>query len=409
MKPVNIALNLFDPTDSIRDNFLRVVGNDLYGTFLFRPIPENAFMQILRGTAQKPTFTLWKTIGAQYLMNAELRVNGDALMVYAVLYDVLSEQVVGTLSISGTVKEWRKIAHIVANNIYERVTGEIGYFDTRILYVALQRKAYGGKIYRLAMMDQDGYNHQYLSDGSTIVLTPRFSPNGKEFSFFSYKDKIVNGRRVPIFAGVYRYNLQTGSVDLIARFNGMTYAPRYSPDGNLLVFSLSNRGSSSIYTFDLTTKRVTRLTKGKCIDTSPSYSPDGRYIVFNSDRGGTQQLYIMNSDGSNVRRLSFQKGRYATPVWSPRGDWIAFTKFGCGGFYIGVIHPDGSGERMLASGQLVEGPTWSPNGRVVMFSHQNYSGKEKIFSVDVTGYNKHEISTPTNATDPEWSARAHTR
>jgi TolB protein len=157
--------------------------------------------------------------------------------------------------------------------------------------------------------------------------------------------------------------------------------------------------------FDLVTRRTTRLTRGRCIDTSPCYSPDGKYIVFNSDRGGTQQLYIMDSDGANIRRLSFSNGRYATPVWSPRGDWIAFTKFGSQGFYIGIIHPDGTGERMLTSGNLVEGPTWSPNGRVVMFSHQDYSRKEKIFSVDITGYNKHEIATPNNAIDPEWSGK----
>jgi TolB protein len=185
----------------------------------------------------------------------------------------------------------------------------------------------------------------------------------------------------------------------------MTYAPRYSPDGNSLIFSLSRRGSSSIYTLDLASKQMTRLTKGNCIDTSPCYSPDGKYVVFNSDRGGTQQLYIMNADGTDVRRLSFGKGRYATPVWSPRGDWIAFTKFGRDGFFIGVIRPDGSGERMLASGYLVEGPTWSPNGRVVMFSHKDYARNEKIFSVDITGYNKHAIPTPMNAIDPEWAAR----
>ena len=203
---------------------------------------------------------------------------------------------------------------------------------------------------------------------------------------------------------MYRYDLGNGRTELISRFKGMSYAPRYSPDGRKLVFSLSERGSSSIYELELSNKLITRLTRGRCIDTSPCYSPDGKQIVFNSDRGGAQQLYIMDADGSNVRRLSFSRGRYATPVWSPRGDWIAFTKFGSGGFYIGVIRPDGSGERMLASGYLVEGPTWSPNGRVVMFSHQDYNKRNKIFSVDITGYNKHEIATPNEAIDPEWSA-----
>ncbi|MDR2067770.1 MAG: Tol-Pal system beta propeller repeat protein TolB [Holosporaceae bacterium] len=405
MKPISIAINLFDPADAIKDKFLQVVKNDLQGTFLFRTIAEPAFMQDLKGINDEPNFQLWKTIRSEYLVNAEVAVNLKKISVKLILYDVLSEAKVGMMTISGDETDWRKMAHLVANNIYERIIGEKGYFDTKILYVALQKRAFGKKTHRLAIMDQDGYDHKFLTDGKNIVLTPRFSPNGKEFSFFSYREKIVNGRRIPISASVYRYNFANGKTELIAQFNGMTYAPRYSPSGNLLIFSLSHHGSSSIYTFDLVTKRVTRLTKGRCIDTSPCYSPDGSQIVFNSDRGGTPQLYIMDADGSNIKRLSFSKGRYATPVWSPRGDWIAFTKFGAGGFFIGVIRPDGSGERMLASGRLVEGPTWAPNGRVVMYSHQDYSRKERIYSVDITGYNKREISTPGNAMDPEWSTK----
>jgi TolB protein len=405
MKPINIALNVFESGNSVRDDFLKVVSNNLVGTFLFKAIPESAFMQVLRNVNEKPTFPLWKIINAQYLANVELKVESGRLHVKMALYDILTETPVGTASASGDVKDWRKLAHIVANSVYERITGEVGYFDTKVLYVAVQPQGRGRKTYRLAMMDQDGHDHKFLTDGNTIVLTPRFSPNGREFSFFSYREKIVNGRRIPLSASVYRYDLLSKRTELLAQFKGMTYAPRYSPSGNLLIFSLSDRGSSSIYTFDLNTKRRTRLTKGKCIDTSPCYSPDGKYIVFNSDRGGAQQIYVMDADGSNVRRLSFSNMRYATPVWSPRGDWIAFTKFGRDGFYIGIIRPDGSGERMLASGYLVEGPTWSPNGRVIMFSHQDYNKREKIFSVDVTGYNKHEISTPHNAIDPEWSAK----
>ncbi|MDR2724277.1 MAG: Tol-Pal system beta propeller repeat protein TolB [Holosporaceae bacterium] len=404
MKRIRIALNVLESEDDkLEDSIQKVVADDLEGTFLFMAIPRSAFMQ--KRLEKKPTFPLWKLINAQYLVNIKLKVEDARLKVSMVIYDVLSETSVGTFSASGSAKEWRKLAHIMANNIYERITGEVGYFDTKILYVALQKKAFGSKTYRIALMDQDGYEHKFLTDGRTIVLTPRFSPSGSEFSFFSYREKILNGRRVPISAGVYRYNLATGNTELLARFNGMTYAPRYSPDGKLLIFSLSNHGSSSIYTFDLLTKKITRLTKGRCIDTSPCYSPDGKQIVFNSDRGGSQQLYIMDADGLNIRRLSFSHSRYATPVWSPRGDWIAFTKFGPDGFYIGIIRPDGTGERMLSTGYQVEGPTWSPNGRVIMFSHQDYARREKIYSVDVTGYNKHEVTTPYQAIDPEWSGK----
>jgi TolB protein len=404
MKPISIALNTFDGSGILNGQFLEVIQNDLEGTFLFRSIPQKAFMQNLTNVAEVPRFSLWKTINAQYLANIEIKCQGGSIEVSLALYDVLSEIRVNLLNISGNVGNWRKMAHMVANKIYERVTGEVGYFDTKIMYISVKNMPKNGKSYRLALMDQDGYDHQYLTDGQAIVLTPRFAPNGKECSFFSYKDKVVNGRRIPVSASVYRLDLQKRSAPkLIADFKGMSYAPRYSPDGNLLIFSLSNHGSSSIYTFNLSTQEVVRLTRGRCIDTSPCYSPDGKYVVFNSDRGGTQQLYIMDADGSNIRRLSFGSSRYATPVWSPRGDWIAFTKFGKGVFDIGIIRPDGTEERVLTTGYLTEGPSWSPNGRVIIFSHQDYAKREKIYSVDVTGYNKHEITTPFNAIDPEWS------
>ncbi|MDR1361728.1 MAG: Tol-Pal system beta propeller repeat protein TolB [Holosporaceae bacterium] len=404
MKPVYIAVDVFDPFSRLKDMFLDVLRNDLETTFLFKTIPQNAFMQRLGGMEDKPNFPLWKNINAQYLASVEITPSAGMINISLALYDVLSEKAVEMLSLSANASNWRKMAHLVANRIYERVTGERGYFDTQILYVSVQNGANTAKVHRLAIMDQDGFNHKFLTSGANMVLTPRLSPNGNECSFFAYREKVVNGRRIPISASVYRLDLQNpSSPELISNFNGMSYAPRYSPDGRLLIFSLSDRGSSSIYTINIKTKELNRLTRGRCIDTSPCYSPDGKYIVFNSDRGGSQQLYIMDSDGSNVRRLSFSKGRYATPVWSPRGDWIAFSKFGKGMFCIGIIRPDGSCERMLASGYLTEGPSWSPNGRVLLFSHQDHAHKERIYSVDITGYNKREIATPTNAVDPDWS------
>ena len=417
MKPINIALHLHDGA-SVKDRFLSVVSNDLQGTGLFRTIPNDAFMQNLKGVNQIPNFPLWKTINAEYLMNAETKLTNGRFSVEFVLYDISSSEKIKVFSISGDLGEWRKAAHMVANAVYERITGEVGYFDTKILYVSVQKNSKGLKKHRLAIMDQDGYNNQYLTSGNTIVLTPRFSPNGDEFSFFSYKEKIVNGRRIPLNAQVYRYDLRNRRMIQGLNLKGMTYAPRYSPDGSNLIFSLSEktrngRAVSSIFRYNLNTRQLVRLTDARkffCIDTSPCYSPDGKYIVFNSDRGGSQQLYIMDADGSNVRRLSYGRGRYATPVWSPRGDWIAFTKFGRDGFFIGVIRPndtDSSTERMLASGYLVEGPTWAPNGRVIMYSQQDYSRRENVYSVDITGYNKHLVKTSGNAIDPEWSAKVN--
>lgn len=418
MKPISIALHINNGVPSLKDRFLSVVTNDLQSTGLFRAIPSGAFMQNLNGVNQVPSFSLWKTINAEYLMNAETKLANGKFSVEFALYDISSSEKIKVFAISGDIKEWRKAAHMVANAVYERIIGETGYFDTKILYVATEKDKRGLKKYRLAIMDQDGHNNQYLTSGNTTVLTPRFSPDGNEFSFFSYREKIVNGRRIPLDAQVYRYDLQNRRMMKGLNIKGMTYAPRYSPDGKNLIFSLSEKNRSgrvvsSIFRYDLRTQKLIRITDARkffCIDTSPCYSPDGKYIVFNSDRGGNQQLYIMKADGSNVRRLSFGRGRYATPVWSPRGDWIAFTKFGRDGFFIGIIRPNDTNsatERMLASGYLVEGPTWAPNGRVIMYSQQDYARREKIYSVDITGYNKHVVKTSGNAIDPEWSAKTN--
>ena len=418
MKPINIALYINDGIPSLKDRFLSVITNDLQSTGLFRAIPNGAFLQKLSGVSQVPSFSLWKTINAEYLLNAETKLVNGKFSVEFSLYDVSASEKIKVFAISGDIREWRKAAHMVANAVYERIVGETGYFDTKVLYVATEKDRQGFKKHRLAIMDQDGHNNQYLTKGNTIVLTPRFSPDGNEFSFFSYREKIVNGRRIPLDAQVYRYDLQNRRMMKGLNLKGMTYAPRYSPDGTNLIFSLSEKTRngrivSSIFKYNLRTQQLVRITDARkyvCIDTSPCYSPDGKYIVFNSDRGGNQQLYIMNADGSNVRRLSFGKGRYATPVWSPRGDWIAFTKFGRDGFFIGIIRPNDTNsttERMLASGYLVEGPTWAPNGRVIMYSQQDYARREKIYSVDITGYNKHVVKTPGNAIDPEWSAKVN--
>ncbi|MDR3155571.1 MAG: Tol-Pal system beta propeller repeat protein TolB [Holosporaceae bacterium] len=405
MRPVSIAMNISSLDKSLTDRILGVIKNDLQSTSLFRAIPETAFMEELASINVQPQYKLWRIINAQYLLNAQVSVAEARVQITLVLYDVVSEKIIGNVSIQGSLKNLRKIAHIAANCIYEKITGESGYFDTKIMYVALSRARNSQKTYKIALMDQDGFGHRYLTNGATTVLTPRLAPNGRWFTFFAYKEKIVNGRRVPISASVYYGNIETGKISPLVQMDGITYAPRHSPDGRFLAFCLSRKGASSIWLLNLMTGEKKRLTRGACIDTSPSFSPDGQRIVFNSDRGGTQQLYIMNIDGSNVRRLSYDVGhRYASPVWSPRGDWIAFTKFRNGVFYIGIVRPDGSGERVLASGYMLEGPTWSPNGRIVMYAQQDYSRREKICSVDITGNNRHEISTPGDAIDPEWSA-----
>lgn len=376
-----------------------VVRANLERSGLFCAIDERAFIQQPESIGALPRFADWRLINAQALVSGNVEIEADGrVKVTFRLWDVFAEQQMVGFVYRTVPSNWRRIAHKISDDIFKRITGEQGYFDTRIVYVAesgpLERR-----VKRLAIMDQDGENHRYLTEGRNLVLTPRFSPTAQEITYLSY----VNDQ-----PRVYILNIDTGRREVIGNFPNMTFAPRFSPDGNSVVMSLADNGNSDIYTLDLRNRRETRLTRHPAIDTSPSMSPDGRWISFNSDRGGSQQVYVMEVDGSNVQRISFDRGRYATPVWSPRGDLIAFTKILDGTFYIGVMRPDGTGERLLTEGFLVEGPTWSPNGRVLMFFRQlpnDGTGTEstRLYSIDLTGYNEFEVPTPIDASDPAWS------
>jgi TolB protein len=382
-------------------NIAGVVAADLESSGLFRPIDERAFIQTAASIGVRPRFPDWRALNALALVHGNVEAQPDGrLKVEFRLWDVLAEQHMTGLAYFTQPANWRRVAHIISDAIYQRITGEQGYFDTRIVYISETGPAQQ-RVKRLALMDQDGANHRFLSDGSSLVLTPRFSPTRQEITYLSY----VGGT-----PRVYLLNVDTNQREMVGNFPGMTFAPRFSPDGNTVVMSLAAGGNSNIYTMDLRTRQVRRLTESAAIDTSPAYSPDGRQIVFNSDRGGTQQLYVMEGDGSGVRRISFgESGRYATPVWSPRGDLIAFTKMDKGRFYIGVMRPDGKGERLLTESYLDEGPTWAPNGRVLIFFRQAPSdargrgGSTRLYSVDITGRNLREVRTPLDGSDPAWS------
>lgn len=376
-----------------------VVIADLERSGLFRLIPENSYIQQIKSINEVPAFNDWKAINANALVQTAIQESGtDSLKVEMRLWDVYAENQMKGQSFSTPKSNWRRIAHVIADTIYERLTGEKGYFDTRIVYISETGPA-TRRIKRLAIMDQDGENHKFLTSGSSLVLTPRFSPNMQKITYLSYSGTVPK---------VYILDIETGRQTLVGNFPGMTFAPVFSPDSNKLLMSYANNGKTNIYEMDLRTKQTKRITQPISIDTSPSYSPDGKQIVFNSDRGGDQQLYVMNADGSDIHRISFGSGRYATPVWSPRGDYIAFTKMANGEFYIGVMYPDGTGERLLASGYLVEAPVWAPNGRVLMYFRQDKGTSRsnapvRLYTIDLTGYNERMVITPTDASDPAWS------
>jgi TolB protein len=377
-----------------------VVSADLGNSGLFRPIDPGSLAQSAAIPGAQPNFADWRQSGAQALVTGDETTLPDGrIKVDFRLWDVFAGQQLTGYGYTTAPQNWRRVAHIIADEIYKRLTGEEGYFDTRIVYVAESGPA-NHRIKRLAIMDQDGANNRYLTDGRSLVLTPRFSPNAQEITYLSYAGGTPR---------VYLYNLDSGRQRILGSFPGMSFAPRFSPDGSRVIMSRVQHGISNIYVLDLHGGGATRLTNGDWIDTSPCYSPDGSRIVFNSDRGGSQQLYVMNADGSDVRRISFGAGRYGDPVWSPRGDLIAFTKIDENSFYVGVMRPDGSGERLLARGFLVAEPTWAPNGQVLMFYRKDPTaangsgGHSHLYTIDLTGYNEREVPTPGDASDPAWS------
>jgi TolB protein len=384
---------------SMGDDIMRVVSADLERSGLFKPIPKQGFIEQITTQTATPRFADWRQISAQALVTGSaVEEGGDKMRVSFRLWDVYGEEQIAGKEYNTFKNNWRRIAHIMADEIYKRLTGENGYFDSRIVYVAESGPDLK-RVKRLAIMDQDGENHKFLTDGKFLVLTPRFSPNSQEILYMSYAGKQPR---------VYLRDLQTGREESLGTFEGMSFAPRFSNDGSSIVMSIADGGNTQIYKMDLRSRRMIRLTSGSGIDTSPSYSPDGKQITFNSDRGGSQQLYVMNADGSDAKRISFGDGKYGTPVWSPRGDLIAFTKMSGGRFFIGVMRPDGSGERMLTESYLDEGPSWAPNGRVIVFHRQQpnsggRSGSTHMYTVDVTGYNLREVVSPMDASDPAWS------
>lgn len=402
--PIPVAVADFTGLDGVPSDVGRqisqVISDDLISSGLFTAIDSAAFISPPSSPSLRPDFSNWTPLGAKGLVVGSAFIDSDGLLqVEFALWDVVSQRRITEGGGSADQAGLRRIAHQIADFVYEEFTGDSAYFDTQIVYVSESGPA-SRRVKRLAIMDQDGHNHRFLTSGLDLVLTPRFSPTAHEIAYLNYFNDEPN---------VYLLDVASGRTERLGSFPGMTFAPRFGPDGNKLIMSLAEDGQTDIFEMDLRTQGITQLTRSASIDTSPSYSPDGKRIVFNSDRGGTQQLYIMRSDGTKVQRISFGEGRYATPVWSPRGDIIAFTKIYRGEFYIGVMNVDGSGERLLARGFLVEAPTWAPNGRVLMYFKQNPTaedgsgGETYLYRVDITGFNEQRVVTPAHASDPAWS------
>ncbi|MFN3664304.1 Tol-Pal system beta propeller repeat protein TolB [Yoonia sp.] len=400
IEPITFAAPTFEAESpqatQLASDLSRLVAQNLSGTGLFREVPSTAFISQVGSFAQPVAFADWRAVNAQALIVGAVNVSGDQVVVKFRLFDIFSGQELGSgLQFAGTTAGWRRMGHKVADAVYSRITGEGGYFDSRVVFVA-ESGPKDNRLKRLAIMDYDGANVQFLTDSTNIVLAPRFSPRGDQVLYTSFESGFPRINLLDV-ANVGRRQLSTAPGE-------MSFSPRFSRDGRQVIYSLSNGGTTDIYSTDLTTGQHTRLTATPSIDTAPSLSPDGSQIVFESDRSGSQQLYIMSASGGDARRISFGEGRYSTPVWSPRGDLVAFTKMNAGRFHIGVMRTDGSEERLLTSSFLDEGPTWAPNGRVIMFSRetQGSDGASSLYSVDISGRNLKAVPIQSAASDPSW-------
>ena len=399
VEPMPIAVSRLaggtDAEASIGRDIAEVVRADLERSGLFSVIDPLAYIQTPEELQSVPRFADWRQIDAQALVSGVVsRQGGDALAVEFRLWDVFAGTQLRGLRFDTEADNWRRVAHKIADVVYERLSGDSGYFDTKIVYISETGPA-TRRVKRLAIMDQDGAGHRFLTDGSKLVLTPRIAPDGRRIAYLVYQSPAPQ---------VFLRDLVTGSENVLGSFGGMTFSPRFSPDGSQMLMTLATDGNSDIYSFSTSNRRASRLTASPAIDTSPSYAPEGDRIAFNSDRGGSPQLYVMDADGGAVRRISFGAGHYGSPAWSPRGDLLAFTKIKGGLFHIGVMEPDGSNERLLTRSFLDESPTWSPNGRVIMFSRQDpRTDRTRLFTIDITGYNEREVATPLDASDPDWS------
>ena len=409
VEPTPIAItNFYGENEVISKNgkILRdIISKNLTNSGLFYTVDDSLYIQKGNLVEKVPRFEDWKIINAQFLLSADIKKIDNAYSVRLRLYDVLAGQEIKAVKMSiPNINLLRRLGHKISDLVYERITGESGYFDTRIVYIS-EVGPLKERVKRLAIMDQDGHpdSHQYLTNGKNLVLTPRFAPNNQIITYMEYEENMPR---------VYIYNLKTGIREIVGDFPGMTFAPRFSPDSQSIVMSFSDpkTANTEVYLMNLNTRIVKRLTNDPGIDTSPSFSPDGKYITFNSDRSGYQQIYIMSKNGKDVKRISFGNGLYGTPVWSPRGDLIAFTKLHKGKFYIGVMRTDGTGERLLTENFYQEAPSWSPNGRVLIFYRETKTNSKgegfsaKLWSIDLTGYNEKMVETVTDASDPSWSS-----
>jgi TolB protein len=396
IKATPVAIPLFLGDSEYAAKITEVIGNDLTMCGRFDILSKQSFIQDAASVHENVRFADWRVINDQILLIGKVEHSGSKITVQFKIYDVVNGMLLKGFSLSTDEKKWRKLAHMISDAVYERVTGDAGFFDSQVVFIDEQGHGKNKKK-RLCMMDIDGHNVVYLTNGSNLVLTPRFSPSTHHIAYLGFRKNS---------AAVYLMDVREKEAKVLGAFEGMTFAPRFSPDGSKVVMSLTKGASTALYTYNISTKETRQLTPHMLIDTSPCYSPDGAYIVFTSDRnnnGSAEKLFTMKSDGSDVKQISNGPGNHSQPVWSPRGDLIAFSKRAGGTYNLCVINTDGTEERVIDQGYLIEGAAWSPNGRYIIYTKESSDRKSQLCCADLTGHVKMPIKTPHNASDPAWS------
>lgn len=376
------------------------VCKNLSDSGIFSIVAENNFIEQNKGSEFIPFFEAWKKINATILVNGSLTKNrkNNYTIVISIWDNILAKKILHR-KITFSEKSIQKTSHIISDHIYQEIIGEKGYFDSKILYVA--EKVIENKIFtRIAMMNQDGKEHKYLTNGKFISISPKISPDKENIAYVDFRAGISK---------IFLRNLYSGQENLLTNMKGSIFSPRFSRNGKKILFSLAKKGATNIFKFDINTKKISVLTRNIYINTSPQFSPDDKKIIFTSNRLGTAKIYTMNEEGKNVVKITEKPGSHLEPKWSPDGKYISYINLRRKlGYYINIINTKTGEETTVVKSDVIHGYCWCPNSKYILFSEaigNKEEEKKTIYKLQkINIFNKHKttINTPYSASDPIW-------
>jgi len=390
-RPLHLALLLDNQTDTATDAALlrQVISNDLVSSQSFKVLDPLSFLVNPDHAPATVDYGDWRLIGTDMLAVCRVYPSGEGLRADVQLYDVFRNKRLLSVTLDGSKRGMRLLAHRLADQLYHAALGIPGYFTTHLLYVSKH-----GDFSDLIYMDQDGANRQVVGKDFTLLLSPDWSPDSNEVALNTY---VGNRPRLEFF------NLQSGSRRAFGEFKGLNSTPEYSPDGRFVAATLSSGNDINIHIYDIKLGSWHPFTHGHAIDTTPTWSPDGKWIAFVSNRSGKPQVYRKSVAGGKAVLVS-TTGHYNTsPTWSPTGERIAMITKKNWAYAVATVKVDGADIRYLASGKRVESPTWSSNGQMLMYSAEEH-GMRRLYRVPSWGGRPEVVTSPAiDASDPAWS------